>query len=137
MLLTTGNLMVRSLMSAAWMGESAPAASAPANASDRSNCLDTDIRMTCAPLAWTRAAIDGPGRARSSIENPLPRRFPLIGHRRHCGADSRVVAKVVVLERPQPRVELVDKRLAGRDVETHDILVRDIVEVLHKRPQAV
>ena len=47
------------------------------------------------------------------------------------------VAEVVVAQRLQLLVELVDERDAGRDVELDDLVVADVVEILHQRAQAV
>ena len=47
------------------------------------------------------------------------------------------VAQVVVAEHRQLVVQLVDERDAGRDVQGDDVLLRDAVEVLHQRSQAV
>ena len=51
-------------------------------------------------------------------------------------------AEVALLHRlgvdgPQVVVELVDQRLAGGDVELHDVVVADVVEVLDQGPKAV
>ena len=40
-------------------------------------------------------------------------------------------------QRAEVVVEVVDERDAGRDVEADDVLVRDPVEVLDERPEAV
>ena len=39
--------------------------------------------------------------------------------------------------RLQPVVELVDEWNSGRDVQLDDVLVADVVEILHQRAQAV
>ncbi len=46
----------------------------------------------------------------------------------HGRLDLFLVAKIIMLERPQRGVQLVDQRDAGRDVQPDDLLVRDIVQ---------
>src|SRR6266542_5701372 len=72
------------------------------------------------------------GRARSLLP-----RLALVGHRLHRGLDRGLIAQVVVLERLEVAVQLVDERNAGGDVEPDDVPVRDLVEVLDEGPHAV
>ena len=53
------------------------------------------------------------------------------------GPDGLGVAQIAVAQGPKIVVQLVDQRLAGRDVEPDDLLVRDPVQELDERPQAV
>src|SRR5262249_7656681 len=117
MAFTTGILIVRSLMSALC---------APADAPETANTAATTDRMN-----FPRPGLD------MDVPPSLPRRLALVGHRGHRRADRRGVAEVVMPQRLQVAVELVDERLAGWDVETHDLLVGDVVEILDQRPQAV
>ena len=64
-------------------------------------------------------------------------RFSLRRDRLHRPAHCVLVAKVVVLDRPQVGVELVHERDAGRDVQPHDLLVGDVVKVFDQGAQAV
>ena len=47
------------------------------------------------------------------------------------------IAEVVVADRLEVVVELVDERDAGRDVQLDDLRLGDVVEILHERAQAV
>src|SRR5262252_2651613 len=117
MAFTTGSLMVRSLMSAVCASASAPARTDRAKATDR--------------MDFARACLD------MDVPPSLPRRLALIRHRGHRRANRRGVAEVVMSQRLQLAVELVDERLAGWDVEIHDLLLGDVVEIFDERPQAV
>ena len=50
---------------------------------------------------------------------------------------GRGIAEVVVADRLQLVVQLVDERNAGRDVQLDDLRFGDVVEILDQRPQAV
>src|SRR5690606_8561610 len=58
-------------------------------------------------------------------------------HCRHCRLNLGGVAQIVVTDGAQLLVQFVDQRLAGRNVQVHDIVVRDVVQVLDQRTQAV
>ena len=45
--------------------------------------------------------------------------------------------RVLAPNRPQVGIELVDKRNARRNVQSHDGIVRNVVEILHERSKAV
>src|SRR3954453_7569677 len=47
--------------------------------------------------------------------------------------DRFLVAQIVVLDRLQVLVELIDERHAVRNIEPDDVVVRNVVEVLHER----
>src|SRR6266516_3082937 len=57
--------------------------------------------------------------------------------RRGAPFDLGGVAEVAPRTRTEAGVELVNARHAGRDVELHDLVVPQPVEVLDQRPQAV
>src|SRR5215471_6357850 len=117
MAFTTGILIVRSLMSPVCAPADAAATTARAKAAERMDFPSAGLDMAVPPS--------------------LPLRLALVRHRGHRRADRRGVAEVIMLQRLQLAVELVDERLAGRDVETNDLLVGDVVEILDQRPQAV
>src|SRR5262245_61713019 len=117
MAFTTGILMVRSLMSPVCAPADALATANRATRTDRMDFPRTGLDMDVSPS--------------------LPRRLALVRHRGHRRADRRGVAEVVMPQRLQVAVELVDERLAGWDVETYDLLIGDVVEILDQRPQAV
>src|SRR5262249_7874294 len=68
---------------------------------------------------------------------PASATLPLPGHRLRRAPRRLRVAEVVVAEGTQRLVELVDERDAGGNVQPHDVLLGDPVEVLHERAQAV
>src|SRR5215471_4373454 len=117
MAFTTGILIVRSLMSALCAPADAPETASTAATTDRMNFPRPGLDMDVPPS--------------------LPRRLALIRHRGHRRANRRGVAEVVMSQRLQLAVELVDERLAGWDVEIHDLLLGDVVEIFDERPQAV
>ncbi len=47
------------------------------------------------------------------------------------------IAQVFVTNRSQLGIQFIQNRYPGRDVEVHDVVIADIVEVLHQGPQAV
>ena len=61
----------------------------------------------------------------------------LIGDGVHCGRNGLLIAEVVALDRPKIGVELVNQRNAGRDVQLQDLLLGEVLEILHKRAEAV
>src|SRR5690606_36932962 len=85
-----------------------------------------------APSAAASAAGGTPPASTAQASRPAARRMAsallglaLGGHRRHGGLDLGRIAQVVVADRPQVVVQLVDQGLAGGDVEVHDLLVGD------------
>src|SRR5690349_950374 len=61
----------------------------------------------------------------------------LVGNGFHRLLDGLGIAKVVVLDRLEVIVQLINQRLRGGDVEFDDFRIRDVVEVLDQRAQAV
>src|SRR5262245_58244963 len=51
--------------------------------------------------------------------------------------NRRRVAKIKVADRRQVVMEFVDERNTGGNIQTHDVSVRNVVEMLDQRPQAV
>jgi hypothetical protein len=52
-------------------------------------------------------------------------------------AYSLWITQVFVPDRSQFGVQFIHERYAGRDVQVHDVVIADLVEVLHQGPQAV
>ena len=78
----------------------------------------------------------GPGR-RTSLGMASSLAHRLSGHGLGGLLRRLGVAEVVVADWRQVVRQLVDERDARRDVEADDVVVRDPVEVLHERPEAV
>src|SRR5437899_2866658 len=72
---------------------------------------------------------------------PEPRQLFLLrglrGDARGGGRRGLRIAEIVMTDRPQVRIELVDERNAGRDVQLDDLGLGNVVEVLDERAQAV
>src|SRR4029077_12938130 len=85
----------------------------------------------CAPCriapSWAGQGAKGCG---SGGEGLLPLR--LLRHRLGRLAGRVGIAQVIAAERLQVVVQLVDERDAGGDVQPHDLLVRDVVQMLHQ-----
>src|SRR5829696_5718042 len=59
------------------------------------------------------------------------------GRRGNAWARKLSILQIVTLDLAQRVVQLVDDRLAGRDLEAGDLVVGDVREVLDQRPQRV
>src|SRR2546426_7872400 len=79
----------------------------------------------------------------SLIPNPCsliparPQARRLRSDARRCGSRGRRIAQVVMPNRFQRVVQLVDERDAGWNVQLDDGLLVEVVEVFHERAQAV
>ena len=96
------------------------------------------VRLTARPNADSKST----GR-RARACRPFLFRSPCAGFRLACatargrGCRRRRIAEVVVPDRLQVVVQLVDQRDAGRDVQLDDLRLGDVVEILDQRAQAV
>lgn len=61
----------------------------------------------------------------------------LIGHGVHCSRDGVLVTQVVAFDRLEVVVQFVNQWNAGWNVELEDLLLGEVVEILHKRAEAV
>ena len=61
----------------------------------------------------------------------------LVGHLLGSGSDFLGIAQVVVGNGLEAIVELVNQRDAGGDIEIRNLLIRNPIQVLQQRPEAV
>ena len=60
-------------------------------------------------------------------------RLALVGYCLCGGGDRIGVPEIVVLDRLEILVELVDERDAGRDIEFYDRIIRYVIEIFDER----